>query len=795
MVQDLVYAVRNLGRHPLLVVVAVLTLGLGVGGATAVFSVVDAVLLRPLPFGSPDRLVRVYEVTPDGVPFDFSPQNFLDLAAGTKALERVAAFRQGGTMVLDDDGDPQRVAVIAASATLSEVLGVFPALGRFFTLEEDRARAPERPIVLGDTLWRHRFAADPAVLGRIVRLDGEPFTVIGVMPRRFDFPPGADAWIPLRAGRDRARDDKDLSVIGRLAAGASLTGLRSELQAFGRALSDAHPASNRGWSAGGVPFDEWLVAPRLREAVWVLFGAVGLLLLLACANVANLLVAHGATRHGEMQIRAALGAGRLRIARQLFTESAVLGAVGTAAGVLIASWSVAAVRVLGNGRVPRLEEVRVDATVLGFACLAGMASCLVFGLAPAVHAARVDLRAGMDAGARYTARGRRLRHALVVAEVALALLLLVGAGLLANSFVRLLRTDPGFDPTGVIAMSIEVSPARYPDDRLAGFYRDLLDRVRSVPGVTSAAATSTDPFRQFGFSNDVTPEDRAASAPPSGLTRADWRSVTPGFFETLRVPLIAGRTFSEGDTAESERVVIVNRSLARQLWPAGDAVGKRIFWGGTTGRTRAVIGVTGDFQDEQLDAAAGPMLFVPHAQVDLGGMTVLLRTPLDVGSVAPALRAVVRSLDPALPAPDVYEVEASRAAAASGPRFNTALLGAFAAVAFALAVTGVYAMLAFTAVERRRELAVRIALGASAREIVRLLLAGGLTLAGIGIVVGLALAAGLTRLLRSLLYEVAPTDPWTFGGAALALLAAAALAGYLPARRAGRLDPLTVLRD
>jgi putative ABC transport system permease protein len=344
-------------------------------------------------------------------------------------------------------------------------------------------------------------------------------------------------------------------------------------------------------------------------------------------------------------------------------------------------------------------------------------------------------------------------------------------------------------------MSLEVSPARYPDDRLAGFYRDLLERVRGVPGVASAAATSTDPFRQFGFTNNVTPEDRAASAPPSGLVQAGWRSVTPDFFETLRVPVIAGRTFGEHDRAGAERVVIVNQALARQLWPEGDAVGKRIYWGGTTGRTRTVIGVTADFQDEQLDAAARPMLFVPHGQVDLPAMTVLLRTPLDAAAIAPALRTTVRSLDPALPAPDVQDIRASRSAAAAGPRFNTALLGAFAAIAFVLAVTGVYAMLAFTAVERRRELAVRIALGASAQEIVRLLVAGGLALAAIGIVLGLTLAAGITRVLRSLLYEVAPTDPWTFSGAALALLGAAAIACYLPARRAGRLDPLTVLRD
>ena len=794
MINDFAYAVRNLRRHPLLGAVAVLTLGLGIGGASAVFSVVDAVLLRPLPFDSPDRLVRIHEVTPDGVPFSFSSSSFLDLADATRTLERVAAFRETKSMVLSDGGDPQRVVVLPVSASFSQVLNSSPALGRFFTSEEDRPQA-ESPIVLSDALWRARFAAEPSILGRRVRLDDQPFTVVGVLPRDFDFPRGTEAWIPLRADRQRDRDDKDLAVIGRLAPGASLTALGGELRAFGRVLSDAHPASNRGWSVGAVSFDEWLVAPRFRDAVWVLFGAVGLLLLLACANVANLLVAHGAMRQGEMRIRAALGAGRARIARQLFTESAVLAVLGTLAGMLVAFWAVASVHALGANRVPRLDEVRVDSFVLGFACFAGIVSCFLFGLAPSLHAARVDLRSGMDAGARHTAGGRRLRHALVVFEVALALLLLVGAGLLASSFVRLLRTDSGFDPAGVIAMSIEVPPSRYPDERLAAFYRELLDRVRVLPGVTSAAATSTNPFRQFGFSNNVTPEDRAASAPPSGLVQAGWRSVTPGFFETLGVPLLAGRTFADSDRQGGERVVLVTQSLARQLWPGVDAVGKRLYWGGTTGRTRTVVGVTDDFQDVQLDVAGGPMLFLPHAQVDLPGMTVLLRTTLDAAAIAPALRATVQSLDPALPAADIHEVDASRAAAAAGPRFHTALLGTFAAIAFVLAVTGVYAMLAFTVVERRRELAVRIALGASGREIVRLLVTGGLALAATGTVVGLVLAAGITRVLGSLLYEITPTDPWTFTSAALALLVSATVACYLPARRAGGLDPLTVLRD
>lgn len=795
MLQDFLYAIRNMRRHPHVAGVAILTLAVGIGATSAVFSVVDALLLRPLPFLDPDELVRIVEVTPEGGPFSFSPANYLDLRSETRTLQSVGAYREAGARVLGDGGDPQRIAAVPVTASGFDVLGVRPAIGRSFTADEDRPAAAERPLVLADALWKGRFGAAPSILDRVVTLDGTPFVIVGVMPPGFEFPGGADAWIPLRADPERGRDDKELEVIGRLSPSATLAQARGELRAFGRRLSESHPQSNAGWSADAVPFDEWLVAPRFRDAVWIIFGAVGTLLLLACANVANLLVAHGATRQGEMRIRAALGAGRGRIVRQLFTESALLGLLGTGAGILVASWAIAAIHALGAARVPRIEGVRLDPVVLGFACLLGLTSCLVFGLAPAIQTAGVDLRASAESGGRHTARSRRTRQTVVVVEVALALLLLVGAGLLANSFIRLLRTDPGFDANGVVAMSLEISPERYPDERLPMFYRLLLDRIRALPGVVASGATSTDPFQQLGFSNDVTPEDRAAQAPPSGLVQAGWRSVTPAFLEAMGIPLLAGRPFGPEDRGGAERVVIVSRRLGRQLWPGQDPVGKRIYWGGTTGRTRTVVGVSGDFQDVHLGQPPAPMLLVPHAQASVPAMTILVRTRLSAAAIAPALRAAVRDMDAALPAPEIHEVSASRTRAAAGPRFNTALVGAFAAIALILAVTGVYATVAFTVVERRRELAVRLALGAGARDIVRLLLAGGLTLAAIGTAIGAVAAIATTRVMRSILFDVAPTDASTFAAAAVVLLTAAALACYLPARRAGRLDPLTILRD
>ena len=796
MLQDLRYALRSLGHKPLVTAVAVLTLGLGIGGATAVFSVVEAVLLRPLPFHDPDRLVRIWELTRDGDRFSFSDPNYLDLRTQSRTLQGVAAYRDLGlSAVITTGAEPQRIATVPVSAALIDILGVRPQLGRMFSDDEDRPGLAEGRVMLSDSLWRQRFSADPGILGRQVTLDGRPFLVTGVMPPRFDFPGGADAWIPLAANPRSDRGNKELAVIGRLTPTATQAQLAGELREIARRISTEHLESNAGWSAEAIPFSEWIVAPRFRDSVWVLFAAVGLLLLLACANVANLLVAQAASRRTEMRVRAALGAARGRLVRQFFTESALLAALGTTAGVLIAVWSVDAVRALGGDRVPRLDELTIDWTVLAFACLAGIASCLVFGVAPALYAARVDLRSGMDEGVRHTSGSRGLRHTLVVVEVALALMLLVSAGLMANSFIRLVNVNVGFDPDGTIAMPIELPSARYPEDRVAGFYNDLLDRIRAVPGVSAAGATSTNPFRQFGFSNSVTPQERAAEAPPSGLVQAGWRSVTPGFFEAMGIPVLSGRAFQSTDHAGGERVVVMSDGLARRLWPNESAIGKQIYWGGTTGRTRTVVGVTGDIRDIQLDAEPTPMLFLPHAQVDMPAMTIVVRTPSALATITPAVRQILREMDAAMPAPPIYEIDASRAEVAAGPRFNVSLFAAFAAIALVLAVTGVYAMLAFTVSERRREIAVRLALGASGTRMAGAVLRNGLGLAAIGVAAGSIAAFGVTRVLSSLLYGVEPTDPLTFAAAAASLLGAAALACYLPARQASRLDPTAILRE
>jgi putative ABC transport system permease protein len=795
MLQDLRYALRSFRRRPLVSLAAVATLALGIGGATAVFSIAEAMFLRPLPFRDADRLVRIWELTREGRRFSVSEPNYFDFRDNARALERLAAYddsRSGA--VLGGGDEPRRVAAVLASHTFADVLGVAPRLGRWFDATEDRRSLAQQPIVLSHGIWQRHFGGDPDVLGRLTIIDDRTYVVSGVMPPRFDFPDGAEVWIPLGADAASRRGDKRLALIGRLAPGATLDGLRRELADTASRLSSTYPESNDGWGAQAIAFGEWIVAPAVRDAVRVLCGAVGLLLL-ACANVANLLVAQAVARRGEMQVRAALGAGRGRLVRQLLTESSLLAAAGTVAGVLLAVWSVDMVQALGQGRVPRLDELRVDGSVLLFACATGAVSALVFGLVPAFYASKADLRAGLDTSGRATGGSGRLGQALVVVEVALALLLLVGTGLLANSFVRLMRVNTGFEVDNVVALEITLPAERYTAERAIAFFTDTEQRLQALAGVVAAGATTTNPFRQGGYSNSVTPEERAAEAPPSGLIQAGWRSVTPGFFESLRVPLLSGRTFADADRDGTERVVVVSASLARRLWPGGEAVGRRIYWGGTTGNTRTVIGVVGDIRDTQLQAEPTPILFLPHAQVPVPSLTLVVRmTDISSGAVA-AVRDAVRAGDAALPAPEVTTLRAGHSRAAAGPRFNLVLLGSFALVALVLAVTGVYALLAFNVGQRRRELAVRLALGASGGRVARLVLSTGVLLTATGVVVGIALSLGATRVLKNQLFGVDATDPLTFLTAAVSLMLAASLACYLPARQAARIDPAVALRE
>lgn len=790
---DLKNAFRTLVRRPAVTLMATLTLAVGIGSATAIFSVVYTLLLKPLAFPEGDRLVRIWELTPERERFSASGPDYLDFADAAASLQSIGAFSGvRPSMTLSGGGEPARIEVVPVTASFFDVLGVAPAIGRAFAASEDRPGVESQRIVLGHALWRERFGGNRSAIDSAITLDGKPYVVIGVMPRGFDFPGSAEAWVPAVPGSASMAEGKSLDLIGRLKPGVTLDQARADLQAAAVRIAARNPDANAGWSADAAAFRDWLVTPRVRDAVLVLFGACGCLLLLACANVANLLMAQASRRQAEMRMRTALGARRAQLLRLMFTESALLAAAASGAGLLLAMWTIAALRAVGGGRIPRLDEIALHGPVVAFTIGAAALSAIVFGIAPALHASRRDLRASLDGGHRLTQRGRRARGVIVAIEVALAVVLLTGAGLLAVSFSRLAAVDPGFQTANLLSVPVELPEPQY-SETAGAFYERLLERVSAIPGVEAAGATATDPFRQFGFGNSVTPEEAAPFAPPSGLVQAGWRAVTPGYFAAAGVPVLAGRAFTADDRDDGPRVVMVSQSLAARLWPGESAVGRRILWGGLTGRPRTVIGVTGDIRDFALDSEPAPILFVPHAQIPMPSMTLLVRSPRP-DAIAPHIRAAIRSMDAGLALPAMTRVDDNRARAYAGPRFNAWLLGAFALIAVTLASTGVYAMLAFAIGERRREIAVRLALGARPSTIMRMVIGEGMRLTLAGLAAGLLAAAWLTRYLGTLLFGVGASDPATFAGVAAALVALAFAASLVPARSASRMDPLSGLR-
>jgi predicted permease len=802
--QDARHALRALRRSPGFTVVAVLTLALGIGATTTIFGIVNAVVLRPLPFPAPDRLVRVWDVNPHGGDFSTSDATYLDLRERNRSFLEMAAFSDtkrsvvitGGCASSTADCEPVRLQSAAVTSSLFPLLGIAPALGRTFSSMEDRPGGDSRVVVIGHDLWARRFGSDPKLIGRDVTLDGGRYTVIGVMPDSFAFPNPAELWVPLVLDPARDRDEHDLTVIGRLGPGITLERASSDLRRVARELGAEHPRTNAGWSSRLASFDAWMIGPRVERAVFVLFGAVGFLLLMACANIANLLIARGSARQAELGVRAALGASRARLTRQLLSESFLLGLIGAAVGLGIASWSIALVRALGPADIPRLRDVAMDSRALGFTLLLALLTSILFGAAPAVRASRVELHAALEHGTRRTtSRGHaRVRSVLVVVQVALAMMLLVGAGLMFGSFLRLRAVPTGYDVSNVLTVPLELPGERYSDRQRGAFFDDVRARIIAIPGVQYVGATSTDPLRQWGFSNDVTPEDRAAEAPAGGFMQAGWRSVTPGYFRAMGIPLLQGRVLTESDGAASEQPVVITRSMAGRLWPGEDAIGKRLFWGGTGGTPHTVVGVVGDIRDVQLDAEPEPLMFLPYGEVPVPGMTLVIRARGSGSSVAAAVRGAIRTADRQLPLPEISSLSENRAAAVAQPRFRMLLLGGFAAAALLLATLGVYGVMAFAVTQRTREIGVRIALGAHARRVFALVLKQGLVLAGLGVLVGLGGALMITRVLQSLLFGISATDPLVLTAVAILLGVVTMIGAYLPARRAARIDPAIALR-
>jgi len=789
-VQDLRYAIRRLMATPAFTLVVIATLALGIGATAATFSIVDAAVLRPLPFADADALVRVRGVTPQGEPFPFSEPEYLDYSRSLHSLSAIAAMKPV-KLALTEAGDPIALDGAAVSATLFGVLGIRPELGRLFTDVDDRPGVSSA-VLISHSLWRTRFGADTGVIGRVIRLDGHPRTVAGVLPSDTAFPAG-DVWVPLAASPSADRTDKWLDVVGRLAPGRSIDQVRAEAAAFAANLARTYPES-RGWGAQVVPLSEWLIGSGLRRMVWVLLGAVGVLMVLSCSNIASLLVTRAAGRRAEMAVRAALGAERQRLVRQLMTESLLLAAVGGLLGVLVAHWTLAGLSALLANLLPLDRVAHVDGRALAFCVALAIASAIGFGLTPSLYAAGVDLQAALKpAGRGSTPGGRRWADALVGVQVALAMLLLVASLLLTSSFARLSRVDVGFETRNVLTVPIDLPERTYPEERRHAFFDQALTRIAAVPGVESVAATATDPFRQWGFANDVTPEERAADAPPSGFMQAGWRSVTPGFFATLRVPLIAGRSFTNADGGDAPPVAIVSRSLARRLWPGESAVGHRLYWGGVGGRTRTIVGVVGDIRDVTIDADPIPTLYLPYGQLPLNAMTLILRTRGDVSGTAADIRREIAALDASLPLPDARPLEANRMAAISAPRLRMVLLGVFGIAALLLASIGLYGVVSFTVAERTREIAIRVAIGARPSQVSAIFFKRGLRLTAIGGAVGLVAAWQLSTVLKALLFRTDVHEFALFALAAVVLSIIALAASYLPARRAARLDPLAAL--
>ncbi|AHG89896.1 permease [Gemmatirosa kalamazoonensis] len=787
--QDTRYALRHLRANPAFTAVAALTIALGIGTSTTVFGIVDAVLLRPLPFRQPEGLVRVWEATPVDPRFGVSQPNYLDWRARTRSFAELAAYTVT-TPSVSGDGEPERLVGAAATSSLFRVLGVPPLLGRSFADEESAPGSERRVAILSYGLWQRRFAGDRGAVGRPLMLDGTPYTIVGVMPAAFDFPARTDLWLPLAPSPTTSRGDHRLRVVGRLAPGVTLGGATADMRRIALELGREYPKSNADWSVTLASFADWFVAPDLRARVLVLLGAVGVLLLMACVNVANLMLARATVRQRDTTLRAALGAGRGRVVRQLLTESIVLALGGAALGIGLAFAVVPALRATAADAVPRLDGLRVDWRVLTFGVVASMLTGLLFGLVPAVQASRANLHDLLRSGARVAAAGR-VRATLIIASVAMTTLLLVGAGLIGTSFVRLARVDTGFQGGHVLAASIRLPDDRYPTPaRITEFRRELVRRVSAVPGVTVAGTTNVAPFSGGGTSIEYTVVGRPQT--PGTFLQADWRSVTPAYFAALGVPLLRGRLVDETDVDGGPTVLVISRRMADHVWPGEDPLGKQILVGG---KPWTVVGVVGDIRDQTLEGDPRETRYLSYQQVAWPSTWLLVRTPGEPLAVANAVRRAVWSLDRTLPVSDVQPLSDLVSDAGAQPRFTALVFALFGAAALLLAVVGVYGIVAYGVAQQTREIGVRLALGARRGRILGRVVGRGVRLAGAGVALGTAASLALSRYLAGILFGVAPTDAATYVAVALVLVLSAALASTLPAAAAARLDPVRSLRD
>jgi len=814
LIADIRYALGSLLRSPGFTAIAVVTLALGIGATTSVFSVADAVILRPLPYPEPERLVQVFdndETTGDDRD-TFTGADFLDWQAGSSSFEELAAFRTL-TWTLTGNEYPRRLMGASVTPNFFTVLGVEPQIGRAFSPATDPPGG-NLTVVIGHDLWQGQFGGDPAALGKSLLLNGEPFTVVGVMPPGFGFPPRSDGALELwTAARSRVPDppfafESDpaedrrggyLRGIGRLADDVRITDAQAEMTLIAERLEAEYPDLRANTGIAVVPLHE-AISGDVRPLLYMLLGAVGFVLLIACTNVANLFLAKASRREQEIALRKALGASNLRIVRQLLTESTVLASMGGILGVLLAVYGTDALVALAPNGLPGVNDAAIDLRVMVFASLTVLGAGLLFGSAPAARLVDQDLQRAVREGSGGLAasrRHRRLGRALIVTEVALSLLLVIGAGLMVRTFLELTAVDPGFDPSNTLVANVTLPDSKYQEDhQIVGFYDAVLDKLRSVPGVESAGSVLTLPMRwNIRGTLRISIEGRVYGANEETLAGVQYLS--PGYFRTLRIPLVRGRLLSESDHADAPPVVLVNEAFVATYWPDEDPLGKRITWSDPDDEDAewsTVVGVVADTRLDGLDAAAMPETYETYAQAAMGFTTFVVRSTSNPADLADAVRAAVLEVDPEQPISGISTLDDVLAGSLGSRRFNMLLLGSFAAAALVMAAVGLYGVLSLSVAQRTREIGLRRALGAQPGGVVRMVVGEGFSLALVSMVIGGVAGIGLSRFISSQVYGISALDPLTYVGGGLLVAAVALAACLVPARRAAKTDPMVALR-
>jgi putative ABC transport system permease protein len=798
-IQDLRHAFRGLARRPGFTAVAVITLSLGIGATTAIFTVVQAVLLRPLEYPDADRLVKLRGLDRgDGTIVNLSPADFLDFQREATSFAQAGANGFVGLFTIGGgQGEAERVGGVNVTHGFFPTLGVQPALGRLFRPEEDRPGAG-MVVLLSDGIWRRRFGADPAIAGKAITINARPATVLGVLPasfRHIEINPERPAEVFTLFGLNPAspnRGGRFIRAVARLKEGVSVEQARAEVEGIAARLETQYPASNTEQGVLVAPLLDSMVGES-RPVLVLLSAAVALVLLVACANVANLLLARGTGRLRELALRAAIGADRGRLVRQMLTESAALSVIGAAGGILLAFWATRALTNLATTGMPRADQIALDMPALLFAVAASLGTSVLFGLLPALHLSRQDLNEALKDGGKQqgAAVGRRSRELLIIAEVAVSIVLLVGAGLLIRSLWQLQRVDPGFAADQVLAMEVSLPTARYAEGTQMPFYQRLEERVRALPGVAAVGAINILPLSNNYNSEGVQIEDHPA---PEGQGPAPQvRSVTAGYFAAMGIPLIKGRGFDSRDVESAPQVVIISDSMARRYWPGeADVIGKRVIH---RDATRVVAGVVGDVKHLALAEPEVPMMYQPHTQqTSYHTMRLVIRTEAEPGSLARMIRAELSQMDPEVPLSQVATLSSALESTVAAPRMRANLLGLFATLAMILAAIGVYGVVAYMVGQRTQEIGVRRALGAKAADVLLMLIREAMRPVAIGIVIGAAGAYAMTQLLTAMLFEISATDPTTYVAACAVLAVAALVASIVPARRALRVDPITAVR-